>query len=79
MSDGTGRNPSDPNSMIDLGGTRNTIYNYQIQGVPSIKETKFSKALNVNNPGKTNNTFYAFGAQHTNIKDQLISTFDTSK
>lgn len=74
MNDGTGYNPSDPNSMLDQGGTRNSVYNLRIQGVPDIKDTRYSKALDINNPGKTNNTFYAFGAQHTNIKETLKQT-----
>ena len=79
MNDGTGYNPSDPNSMLDQGITRNSIYNIRIQGVPNIKDTRYSKALGYHDPGKNNNTFYAFGAQHTNIKDCLKPTIDTTQ
>ena len=71
MNDGTGFNPSDPNSMLDQGGTRNSVYNIKFAGVPDVRNTAYSKALNVHNQGLQNHTFYSFGAQHTNIKNNL--------
>lgn len=71
MNDSTYMNASDPNSMKDQGGTRNAVYNVRLDGVPSINDTAYSKAIGVNNPEVTNNTFYAFGAKHTNIRSHL--------
>ena len=73
MNDGTATNPSDPNSMSNKGGIRNSVYNIQIMGQPDVKQTVYSGSLYHEDPGKMNNTFYSFGAQHTNIRDH----FDT--
>jgi hypothetical protein len=62
MNDGTGYNPSDPNSMLDQGLTRNSIYNISLNGVPDVRNSVYSKALDVHNPGLLNNSFYSFGA-----------------
>ena len=71
MNDGTGLNPSDPSSMLDQGCTRNSIYNINLNGMPDVRNTKYSKALDTHNKGLINNTFYSFGAQHTNIRKNL--------
>ena len=62
MSDGTGLNPSDPNSMIDQGHTRNSVYNIPVKGVPDVTYYKQSKSIGKHDPGIMNNTFYSFGA-----------------
>ena len=68
MNDGSGHNPSDPNSMLDQGYTRNAVYNMKKVGVPNVKQTTYSDALDVHYPGRLNNSFYGFGATHTNIR-----------
>ena len=37
MNDGTGCNPSNPNNIINLKNTRNSIYNIRIKGVPDVR------------------------------------------
>ena len=37
MNDGSGSNPSDPNSMQDQGFVRNAVYNAAKLGVPSVR------------------------------------------
>ena len=49
MNDGTGLNPSDPSSMLDQGSTRNSIYNIHLNGMPDVRNTKYSKALDKHN------------------------------
>ena len=69
MNDATYTNASDPNSMIDQGGSRNVVYNIVLDGHPSIQSSMYSKALDP--PDPMNNSFYSFGAQHTNIRKQM--------
>lgn len=45
MNDGTFTNPSDPNTMIDQGETRNGQYNFTIDQVPNGAQMTYSKAL----------------------------------
>lgn len=73
MNDGTATNPSDPNSMSNKGGIRNSVYNIQLMGQPDVKQGVYSASLNHADPGNMNQTFYSFGAQHTNIRGH----FDT--
>lgn len=42
-------------------------------GQPDVKQTVYSGSLDHADPGKQNQTFYSFGAQHTNIRGH----FDT--
>ena len=36
MNDGSGNNPSDPNSMMNQGFVRNAVYNASKLGIPSV-------------------------------------------
>lgn len=38
MNDGSGSNPSDPNSMVDQGFVRNAVYNARKLGIPKVNE-----------------------------------------
>ena len=62
MNDGTGNNPSDPNSMQDQGFTRNAVYNLRNVGLPAVEQGEYSGALDCHYPGRLNNSFYSFGA-----------------
>ena len=68
MNDGSGNNPSDPNSMQDQGFTRNAVYNLRNVGPPPVNVGEYSGALDAHYPGRLNNSFYSFGAKHTNIR-----------
>lgn len=74
MNDATHYNASDPNSMMDQGETRNAVYNIKLSGIPDGNRPTYSKALGVHDPGVLNNTFYSFGAQHTNIRQNVMDT-----
>ena len=71
MNDGTYMNASDPSSMKDMGNIRNAVYNVKFDNVPEVQKTTYSKAIGHHNPGSINNTFYSFGANHTNIRKNL--------
>lgn len=70
MNDSSYKNASDPNSMIDQGGTRNAVYNANMSNVPKIYHSTYSKVLKTQEEEKEklNRSFYAFGAQHTNLR-----------
>jgi hypothetical protein len=72
MNDGTGWNPSDPNSMQNQGEVRNAVYNLNLgRDAPKVGGAILSKAFDYSNPGVLNNSFYSFGAKHTNIRTHL--------
>lgn len=71
FNDGTATNPSDPNTMFNQGEVRNSVFNIPIRGVPDVQRFKKSKAYHVNDPDVVNQTFYSYGAQHTNIREKL--------
>lgn len=63
MIDSTYVNASDPNSMRDLGQTRNAVYTWGAQqGAPNSASKSYSKFLVPKNK-PTNNTFYSFGGK----------------
>lgn len=65
MIDSTYVNAADPNSMRDLGQTRNAVYSWGIgQHVPKTQSASYSKFL-VPKSKPTNNTFYSFGGKST--------------
>ena len=68
MNDGSGYNPCDPNSMVDQGHTRNSVYNINKFGIPQVTQVKMRKRFDHSDPGVLNNSFYSFGATHTNIR-----------
>ena len=39
--------------------------------VPNVGKATTSDAIGYHDPGQLNNTFYSFGAGHTNIRDQF--------
>jgi hypothetical protein len=54
FNDGTASNPSDPNTMMDLGHTRNAVYNIPIKGMPDVAVKSRSKAISKNDPDVVN-------------------------
>lgn len=65
MIDSTYSNAADPNSMRDLGGTRNCEYTYKIPSkMESAQKSGYSKYI-VPRGKPTNNTFYSFGGRST--------------
>ena len=68
MNDGSAFNPSNPSSMVDQGTIRNSVFNIPIKGVPNVTRYKQSSAIGIHDPGVLNNSFYSFGAKHTNIR-----------
>ena len=64
MNDSSYKNASDPNSMLDQGGTRNAVYNVRMSDVPPIYDSAYSKVLRHQEADKEllNRSFYAFGA-----------------
>jgi hypothetical protein len=70
MNDSSYKNASDPNSMIDQGSTRNAVYNVRMSDVPPIYDSAYSRVLRHQEADKEllNRSFYAFGAQHTNLR-----------
>ena len=57
--------------MINQGLIRNSVFNVPIKGVPDVNRFKKSKAFGVNDPDVVNQTFYSYGAQHTNIRGRI--------
>jgi len=57
--------------MINQGLIRNSVFNVPIKGVPDVSRFKKSKAFGVNDPNVVNQTFYSYGAQHTNIREKI--------
>lgn len=74
---GTGTNPSDPNSMVDMGPSRNATYNIDTQNIPEVSNTVFSKALGIHDYGTTNQTFFSFGSRNTNFRKHMMKTSDS--
>ena len=74
MNDGTAYNPSDPSSMQDQGHIRNSVFNIPIKGVPEVSRYTKSSAIGRHDLGISNNSFYSFGAKHTNIRPTLIQS-----
>jgi HKD family nuclease len=61
--DSTYLNASDPNSMRDLGMTRNAEYTFAIGELQNkLNSTEYSKYM-VPKGKPTNNTFYSFGGR----------------
>lgn len=57
--------------MTNQGNVRNSIFNVPAKGVPHVERIKISKALRMKDPQLVNQTFYSYGAKHTNIRDKL--------
>ena len=72
-------NASDPNSILDKPGVPRSFQAYKLSNGKITRSQKFGQQYNgVPHPlahyGQLNNSFYAFGAQHTNIRDHLDAT-----
>ena len=76
MNSGTGTNPSNPNSMMDQGYSRNAVYNINCKQIPEVSKVVYSKALGVHDKGLNNQTFFSFGSRNTNFKNHMLKTSD---
>ena len=47
------------------------------QQFPDVSDYTYSGSLGCHNNGYLNNSFYSFGAQHTNIKDMMFKNPQT--
>ena len=72
MNDSTLTNPSDPNTMQNVGYFRNSVYNAKVVSLPDGKRTvKTTKPADYGGKGPTlNHTFYRFGTK-TNIQSSF--------
>lgn len=76
IADNSYTNASDPNSILDKPGVPRSIQFYKLSNGKITHDQKFGQQYNgVPHPlahyRQLNNSFYAFGAQHTNIRDHL--------
>ena len=72
MNDSTLTNPSDPNTMQNVGYFRNSVYNAKVVSLPDGKRTvKTTKPADYGGKGPTlNHSFYRFGSK-TNIQSSF--------